>query len=269
MSYVRPLSDVHNEFSTFNVPETDVDSEATLVLAGDIGVAKRPSTLIPFLDSITDRFKDILYIPGNHEYYNDGSILRTDAKLTDICNRYDNVHYMNKKSRKIGDTLFIGATLWTDFKRGDPVVILQCHAEMNDYQCIRTGTRAEPYRRTVRCADILSMHLDHKQFIEHELKVAKLAGEKKIVVFTHHGPSFMSRPKGMRSNNLDWAYYNDCGLEDLMLDYGVSVWIHGHSHYPVDYMIGDTRVVSNPRGYAHHGDATERSDFGSSLVIEL
>lgn len=267
--FIRPLSDVHNEFSTFNVPATDVDSMATLVLAGDIGVAKRPNTLHPFLEDVSKRFANVLYIPGNHEYYNDGSLLRTEAKLADICAKYPNVHYMNRQTRKIDDVLYIGATLWTDFKKGDPIVMLQAGEELNDYEHIRTGTHAEPYRRTIRPIDIIGIHLDHRSFIETELKKAKLAGEKKVVVFTHHGPSFMSRPKEMRPTNTDWAYYNDCGLEDMMLDYGVSVWIHGHSHYPVDYLIGDTRVVSNPRGYAYHGDKTERSDFSGSLVIEL
>ena len=30
----------------------------------------------------------------------------------------------------------------------------------------------------------------------------------------------------------------------------IKYWIHGHMHSNVDYMIGDTRVVCNPRGYS-------------------
>ena len=30
------------------------------------------------------------------------------------------------------------------------------------------------------------------------------------------------------------------------------LWIHGHMHNRSDYMIGDTRIVCNPRGYAGH-----------------
>ena len=31
---------------------------------------------------------------------------------------------------------------------------------------------------------------------------------------------------------------------------GASLWIHGHTHASCDYLIGKTRVLCNPRGYA-------------------
>jgi predicted phosphodiesterase len=267
--FIRPVSDIHNEFSLFNLPATEVDDKAVLVLAGDIAVAKRgETTLAPFLDAVAHRYIAVVYIPGNHEYYNDGSLLRTDDKLRAICERYPNVHYMNRKSMLIEGVRFIGATLWTDFHKGDPLVIMTAHESMNDYECIRTGSFAEPYRRAIRPVDIIGLNLDHRHFITHELKEAKLAGEK-VVVFTHHSPSFMSRSPNIKPGPLDYAYYNDCGLEELMLDYEPLVWIHGHSHFPVDYMIGNTRVVSNPRGYSYHKDNDEGLGFVGDLVIEL
>ena len=30
----------------------------------------------------------------------------------------------------------------------------------------------------------------------------------------------------------------------------IRLWTHGHTHEPFDYMIGETRVVCNPRGYS-------------------
>jgi len=29
----------------------------------------------------------------------------------------------------------------------------------------------------------------------------------------------------------------------------IKLWVHGHTHDPYDYVIGETRVVCNPRGY--------------------
>lgn len=267
--FIRPVSDIHNEFSLYNLPVTEVDGKAVLVLAGDVCVAKRVnSTLVPFLDAVTDRFSDIVYIPGNHEYYGDGSLLRTDAKLEEVCKRYTNVHYMNRKTMLLDGVRFIGATLWTDFKRGDPMVQMTAEEAMNDFKCIRTGTVAEPYRRSIRASDIIGIHIDHRKFIEHELKVAKMAKEK-VVVFTHHGPTFLSRPPGSRVGLLDHAYYNDCGLEELMFEYEPAVWIHGHSHYPVDFMVGNTRIVANPRGYSNNPDRDEGLGFFGDLTIEL
>lgn len=32
----------------------------------------------------------------------------------------------------------------------------------------------------------------------------------------------------------------------------VALWVHGHTHYNVDYKLGATRIVSNQRGYPAH-----------------
>lgn len=268
--FIRPISDIHNEFSIYNLPPAETDSKAVLILAGDIALADSVnSTLVPFLDSVTDRFTDILYIPGNHEFYH-SSLARGDDKLEAACKRYSNVHYMNKKAMSINGTFFIGATLWTDYNRGDPMARMAAENAMNDFKVIRTGPKGAPYQRKTRAIDFMALNNDHRLFIEQELKFAEHAGQPKgkVVVFTHHGPSFMSRDP-QYNEVLDYAYYNSYGLEDLMLDYEPAVWIHGHSHYPVDYMIGNTRVVSNPRGYSKNPNGYESLDFRELFTIEL
>lgn len=265
--FIRPASDIHNEFSLFNLPATDVDSRANLVLAGDIALADRLNgTLVPFLDDVSARFANVFYIPGNHEYYG-SSLLRADEKLADVCKRYPNVFYMQEKSMVIDNVRFIGATLWTDFDRGNPLVTMTAHNEMNDYQHIRTGSRAEPYGRRARPIDMMGLNTQNRFFIKEELEAARDAGQK-AVVFTHHSPTILSQSKVYRPGPIDYAYHNT-GLEDMILDLRPVLWIHGHSHHPMDYMLGDTRIVSNPRGYAHHPDANEGLGFLGELVIEL
>ena len=40
-------------------------------------------------------------------------------------------------------------------------------------------------------------------------------------------------------------------LSEIILDHPeIKLWTHGHTHDPFDYMIGTTRIVCNPRGYA-------------------
>jgi hypothetical protein len=56
-------------------------------------------------------------------------------------------------------------------------------------------------------------------------------------------------------------------MDEFVLDHeNIRVWLHGHMHDPVDYMIGNTRVLSNPRGYIGHEDT---SRFDPSLTFEV
>jgi hypothetical protein len=42
-------------------------------------------------------------------------------------------------------------------------------------------------------------------------------------------------------------------LSEFILDHPqIKLWTHGHTHEPFDYMIGDTRIVCNPRGYINY-----------------
>lgn len=265
--FIRPLSDVHNEFSTFNLPPTSVDSETVLLLAGDIALADRTeSTLVPFLDSLTERFRDILYIPGNHEYYH-SSLMRADDKLKAACARYSNVHYMQEKFMVIDDVMFIGATLWTDFDGGNPIASMTAHQSMNDFNYIRTGPATLPYERKMRPLDVMGINAQHRKFIEDSLKTAHRSGNK-AVVFTHHSPTMQSCTGAYPAGPLDYAYYNT-RMDDLIMEYGPALWVHGHSHHPIDFMMGETRMCSNPRGYSRDPHGHEGLGFNDQLVIQV
>jgi calcineurin-like phosphoesterase family protein len=44
-------------------------------------------------------------------------------------------------------------------------------------------------------------------------------------------------------------------LHDFIYDRPqVKLWIHGHTHDDFDYVINQTRVVCNPRGYVKYED---------------
>lgn len=265
--FIRPVSDIHNEFSIFNLPVTEMDSRCVLILAGDIALADRiNTTLIPFLDSVTDRFADIMYIPGNHEFYH-SSLAVGDGKLEVACKRYANVHYMQNKSMVIGDVRFIGSTLWTDFNNGNPIATMTAQSEMNDFNYIRTGSKVEPYERKIRPIDMIGLNHLSRSFITSELKNAHEVGEK-AVLFTHHGISMMSCTGAYPAGPMDYAYYNT-GMENMILDYEPVLCVHGHSHHPVDYMLGNTRIVNNARGYTKNPDGNEGLGYRPDLVIEV
>lgn len=84
-----------------------------------------------------------------------------------------------------------------------------------------------------------------------------------IVIITHHAPSKKSVPPQHQEDLLSAAYASH--LDDLVASSGSTLWIHGHLHNQLDYTIGLTGVVCNPRGYPD-----EPNDlFNSKLVIEI
>ena len=76
--------------------------------------------------------------------------------------------------------------------------------------------------------------------------------DKKFVVVGHHTPSpFSIHPKYAHDKLMNGGYHSD--LIDFILERPqIKLWTHGHTHEEFDYMIGSTRVVCNPRGYADY-----------------
>lgn len=81
MTKIAYCSDLHLEFGRLNIELPDAD---ILLLAGDIYVNylfnKHDSTddVIDFFTEISKKYKNIIYVPGNHEYY-DSSIFTLDC----------------------------------------------------------------------------------------------------------------------------------------------------------------------------------------------
>ena len=64
--------------------------------------------------------------------------------------------------------------------------------------------------------------------------------------------------------DLNWCYASD--LSGLIAARAPDLWVHGHVHARLDYCVGVTRTVCNPRG---HADEASSCDFDPSLVIDL
>ena len=250
-------SDIHLEFGERWMPP-DIDYDA-IVLAGDVHVGIKGFRLY---GGWMDRW--MVYVAGNHEFYAQ-NLPATVRQLQGLGAEAERVgsFYLEKSSTEIDRVRFIGCTLWTDFclfgagRQAEAMAVAE--ERMADYHKIIVA-KDGPLKVRLKPADTLRMHHQSRAWIEREL--AKSHDGPTIVV-THHAPSLQSVPERFRDDLIAAAYASD--LEAVIDRYQPALWIHGHTHVAVDYHIGATRIVANPRGYPGETYA----GFRPRLVVEV
>ena len=242
------LSDLHLEFGQFEIPKIENEQETIVVLAGDIGLVKSEITYRDFINNTSDRFKKVIWILGNHEHYG-CNFPSTYNKLWSATLDLENLYVLEKESVIFDNVAFICATLWTDFNNFNSVVMNEAAMWMNDYTKIRTGPNNEPWKRKLNPTDVAKDHIEAKKFIFSEIEKHKKEN-RKIVVVSHHLPSYLSISDKHKGQLLNGAYASE--LFDDIYDTEPDIWIHGHTHESFDYKINKTRVICNPRGYYGH-----------------
>ena len=261
------LSDLHLEFgrmSPVHAGERIDEGVDVVVLAGDIaegiqGIRWARETFI---------MKEIVYIAGNHEYYDRHcETLQQDMRST--ATRMG-VHLLDQDSVELFGVRFLGATLWTDFaffgEEKKRTAMFEAERYMNDYKCIQTSFVLPEYEnsrsRLLEPCDTIRMHESAVTWLGQELEAGK---PDKTVVVTHMAPHRQSVHPRHANDILTAAYASD--LSHLM---GKSaLWVHGHMHDSLDYQVNRTRVLCNPRGYQITGGSAENERFEPGLVIEI
>jgi Icc-related predicted phosphoesterase len=280
---IKLVSDLHLEFSDINI-KNDEGCDV-LILSGDIMIAEElydipaPDPYTPggmrdfqskinrvqrfrdFLKRVSFQFPHVVYVAGNHEFYH-GKWMRTIDQLREECAKFDNVYFLECDSKKIDDVTFIGGTLWTDMNKGDPLTLHAVRDMMNDYRCIRKEfegyTSLKPADTVVR----------HRKMLGYIRSVVAEKHDEKFVVVGHHSPSFQSVHESYKTEYLmNGAYHSD--LSEFIMDHPqIKMWTHGHTHHCFDYVIGETRIVCNPRGYESPG-YSEDSGWNPNIVLEV
>ena len=284
---IKLVSDLHLEFSDILIPNDQ--NYDVLILSGDImvatdlhdhpepnntadqaaiangtGLGRRQLTAQRFRDFLkrcSFQFPHVIYVAGNHEFYN-GKWTQSLTTLSNECAKFSNVYFLEAGSKKIGDVTFIGGTLWTDMNKHDPLTLHAVRDMMNDFRVIKKDlegyTNLKPADTVIR----------HKHMLGYIKTVVAERPDEKFVVVGHHSPSFRSvHPVYAHETLMNGAYHSD--LSEFILDRPqIKLWTHGHTHHPFDYMIGETRVVCNPRGYENDG-YSEDSGWNPNILIEV
>jgi predicted phosphohydrolase len=240
---IKILSDLHIDISPYQDLPLEESKDTVLLLAGDICEVYNIELYEKFISTLSPNYKMILIIFGNHEFYN-GSIVRAPQKLKENLEKFDNVKILVRESIVIEDVTFIGATLWTDFNKADPVAMWEADRRMNDFRYIRCGDNNDPYKLKFKANNALNEHIKDLNFIKKAVSDAKTS---KIIVMTHHVPCNLSICEKYKSTLLNFSYVT--ALEDYIYDSGINYWIHGHTHSSSFYNLENTTIVANPRGY--------------------
>ena len=267
-------SDIHLEFGDLEFTNEGAD---ILVLAGDIMIAQnlydhttesiqnsidqniklgnRQEEAVKyrkFLEQASVQFKHVIMIAGNHEFYH-GRWYRALDTMRHECNQFHNVYFLEDQVKEIDEVLFVGSTLWTDMNKNEWHTKYQVKQGMSDFKIIKNDQNGY---RNLHPDDVIVRHSKSLEFIKNTI----VNTSKKIVVVTHHAPSDMSVADCYKGDILMNGAYRS-NLEDFIMDSNINLWCHGHTHFSFDYMLGNTRVVCNPRGYIGHEPIAEGYTF--------
>jgi predicted phosphodiesterase len=246
---LRILSDLHLEFGPWTPPAAEAD---VVILAGDIHAGKKGCQWI------RRRFSSVpvIYVLGNHEFYRNSLPALTGTLERE--NEGGPIHLLENKAVELNGFSFLGCTLWTDFRLTTNTDMAMRVAEdvMNDYILVQFS----PEGRRLRARDTARLHAESVAWLKAELSRHDPA---RTVVVTHHGPSPVSIPPLHAGSPLNAAFVSN--LDGLVEQSGVLLWIHGHTHYNVDYRLGSTRVLSNQRGYPNE----LAPGFQARMVVEI
>ena len=236
------LSDLHLEFfrsfdAKFNFVsslKTDVDY---VLLAGDISAGK---SIVQDYNLVADILGKIVYVTGNHEYYN-SSKHHIDTLLTQ---NVDGV-FLNDQSITIGDVTIIGGTGWNSSfnERGS--------RGMNDFRLIEelVNDKYKSIEWSRNCHDFFNEKL--------------LNREGKVICLTHNAPTLDHTPDIYKGDDLNAFFVNDW---DDLFTYDPIYWISGHLHQSLAMTYKRTRCIENSFGYVGKG---ENKTFNKQLVIEV
>lgn len=260
----RIMSDVHLDFCYIggvDLPVLDDDASTILLVPGDICEGNNTALLTEFLVMMSNRFKEVIFVLGNHDYYMTDMFTHVQ-RIKELTENFHNVTFLHRSTRpkEFPDThtVIIGATLWTNFNNEETFALLDASRYMSDYTCIRYD--GEP----LRSYHILDEHIADLEYIKYQLK--QYEGWNTIVI-THHAPSPLSITERYKGDFTNAYFVSD--LHDIINEYNPYIWIHGHVHSSHDYLIDSTRVICNPVGYRHHIYGNEDTGYNNINHLNL
>ena len=253
---IQFMSDLHLEFMENSRYIKHLEIPVTgdvLVLAGDLFYLKDSiAPLNRFWKWASNNYRQVLLVPGNHEYYNFCDVMERGLQWKWMF--LENVGYYQNQVVRIDDTDFILSTLWSQISPVDEFFVWK---GMNDFrQTLYDGKLLTPEKYN-------EMHRFCLEFVEKSI-VESTA--EHVVVVTHHLPTLQVVAPQHRDSILSSAFATECG--EMIARNRVDAWIYGHSHTNLETEIAGTRIVSNQLGYVFQ-DEQLTGGFDPGKFIEI
>ena len=253
---IQYMSDLHMEFfdnwQYLNKNEFDANGDV-LVLAGDAFYLR--DIIAPqwkFWDRVSKNFRQVLMIPGNHEFYGNGDVTERGDSWQWMFR--ENVGYYYNKVVRIDNTDFVLTTLWSRIPEQD---MFHVQSGMNDFrQIMYDGHRFTPD----------DFNLEHEKCLKFLKQAVNESTAEHIVVVTHHLPTLLVVAPQHKGSVINGAFATELG--NFITDSRIDTWIYGHSHTNIDTTIGNTKIVSNQIGYVFSNEQlTNGFEFGKVISL--
>ena len=247
------VSDIHLEFlKEFPIINNNAD---ILILAGDIG---NPYEDIykDFIIDVSNKFKKIFLITGNHEYYgHKESIENVDNYIDTFIKKenMNNVIFLNNNHCDYNGFRFIGSTLWSKILNlnSPKYDLTNCFNCIKDFK-INKKEGINKYN---------NLFQNNYEYLNNTINKTTEESDLPIIVITHHLPSYKLIAPKYQGYDMNQCFASNC--EELMKNQ-VKYWFYGHTHTEGDTIINNTRLLCNPLGYPD-----ENTDVNMNKIIIL
>ena len=231
---IQLISDLHLE--CYKKLPSIIPKSNYLALCGDIGYPFE-NHYNEYISLVSKIYEKVFVVSGNHEYYNyKHTMEEIDDQIEKVIKQYNNVYYLNNDEHIVDDIVILGTTLWSDVSK-EEVYIKQM---MNDYNKIYFNN---PHKTFITPKHVTQLFHNNVSWLGHKILEHR---HKKIVILSHHLPSFQLISEKYKDSKTNCAYASN--LEYLLHDHVVA-WLCGHTHIANEVKINQCLCVVNPRGY--------------------